>query len=227
MEPMTYKDKCQAGDYAILVPGLLSPSFILKSIGSDLNAKGLKTLIFNYTTIGNTIQFLSAKLKEFIQTSCQAPNVKIHLIGHSLGAIIIRDYLANNIPDNLGRVIMIAPPNKGSIWCNYLLKFKLIRLFFKPLLTQLKQDKESYVNKISKEINYQLGIIAGKSAMKILKLFMSEESDGLVSVDSTKLENASEFIIMNLGHLEIILSKKTLYQIDKFLFTGHFDHHHC
>src|SRR5205823_12713347 len=39
---------------------------------------------------------------------------KVHYVGYSLGALLIRAYLQQTRPPNLGRAVMIGPPNHGS-----------------------------------------------------------------------------------------------------------------
>ena len=42
------------------------------------------------------------------------PGKRIHLVAHSMGALVVREYLARGKPERLGRVVLLAAPNQGS-----------------------------------------------------------------------------------------------------------------
>ncbi len=69
----------------------------------------------------------------------------IHVVTHSLGGIILRQALTLGVPAKLGRVVMLAPPNRGSAWARRMGPW-LGRLV--PALPQLSDAPGSLVNRL-------------------------------------------------------------------------------
>lgn len=146
---------------------------------------------------------------------------KIHLVGYSMGGLIIRSFLANNTVPKLGRCLFIATPNKGT---------KLADLgdkFFKPLVQiykPLKSLKTSTIV-IGKPLNIpcpDIGVIAGNKNKHLLGLFLDGENDGRVEVESAKHGDMIDIVIKPYGHKEIHHKAEIAELVDVFLRTGSF-----
>ena len=89
---------------------------------------------------------------------------RIHCVTHSLGGIVIRQYLQNQqLPDG-SRVVMLAPPNQGSELTDWMKDMALYKWTTGPAGQQLGTDPESLPSRL-KPVNLPVGIIAGgKSA---------------------------------------------------------------
>ena len=68
---------------------------------------------------------------------------KIHFVTHSLGGIIVRQYCHRNRPENMGRTVMLGPPNQGSELADYFRQLKLYRFLNGPAGLELGTDPES------------------------------------------------------------------------------------
>ncbi|KUO63115.1 MAG: hypothetical protein APF84_11350 [Gracilibacter sp. BRH_c7a] len=147
---------------------------------------------------------------------------KIHFVGHSMGGLIIRNYLANNSLPGLGRCVFISCPSKGSSLAD-----KFCKLF--PFITKiLKSLNDLRVNALEipnpkNTTNLEIGVIAGNKSNLLLGVFLKKENDGRVEVDSTKIETMTDFIIKPYGHKEIHYQPDTASLVDDFLLTGKFN----
>ncbi|GEK55465.1 hypothetical protein PES01_23100 [Pseudoalteromonas espejiana] len=154
----------------------------------QLKNANYKVCSLNYDSIGESVEDVLAQTTTQIN-ACISNASKIHFVGHSLGGLVIRAYLQNNVTvlnnNTLGKVVLIGTPNKGSELANHLKGSWLMRLgggISQSLIT----GSNSLGNKIS-ELSLNLGVIAGNKASSLTQDYFNSENDGLVSVESTKL----------------------------------------
>ena len=66
---------------------------------------------------------------------------RLHIVTHSMGGLVARVLLAQRRPDNLGRVVMLGPPNGGSEITDALHRFAAYRRFFGPAGAELGTER--------------------------------------------------------------------------------------
>jgi len=159
---------------------------------------------------------------------------RVHFVTHSLGGIIARLWLREcGAPANMGRVVMIAPPNQGSeVPDHFRGGGKALRSFFEFVASanasRLGTDDESAPRKLSREefpAGVELGVIAGNRPLNPLFLpWFTGENDGTVSVASTRLAGMRDHIVMPHSHTGIIQRRAVAEQALRFLREGNFKH---
>src|ERR1017187_9719292 len=96
----------------ILVHGLLNKPFVMNGIAKVLRNEGYPVYNWGYPSTAKTIEEDAASLDQYLNGLKK--NRKIHFVGYSQGAIVIRYMVAHYRIPNKGRFVMIGPPNHGS-----------------------------------------------------------------------------------------------------------------
>lgn len=149
---------------------------------------------------------------------------KIDFVTHSMGGILVRSYLArHNVPD-LGRVVMLAPPNQGSEVVDKLGRLALFKWVNGPAGNELGTGKDSLPNQLG-PATFPLGIIAGDRSINWIcsAFFIPGPDDGRVSVKRAKLAGMSDFIVVHAPHPLITRNSKAIQQTIAFLRNGKFN----
>jgi triacylglycerol lipase len=161
-------------------------------------------------------------LYEKIATYCNDPSRKVHFVTHSLGGILVRAYVKTYPPVNLGRVVMLAPPNRGSELVDIFREHWWFRKFFGPIRHQLGTDSNSVPNTLG-PVNFELGVITGNRSINLIgSSLIPAPNDGTVSVERTQVEGMRAFLVVPYGHTFIMMRRVVAAQTVQFLRTGHF-----
>ena len=209
-------------DYIIMVHGLGRSKFSMLEPAIFFRNKGYKVINFEYPSTEYEVQILAERYLQDAINKCKDDSKRIHFLTHSLGGILVRYYLNKYELDNLGRVVMLSPPNKGSELVDVIGDLPTVVWRSGPAIKQLKTDKDSLINELG-PVEYETGIITGNRSYSILgSIIISGEDDGKVSVNSAKVENMKDFLIVNRTHTFIMNSDIVLNQAYNFIKYGKF-----
>lgn len=147
---------------------------------------------------------------------------RIHFVTHSMGGIILRDYLTRHTVTNLGRVVMLAPPNHGSELADRLRQSALGRWILGPAGCQLGAGASELPATLG-PARFPLGVIAadGPAHRWFFRVFTGP-NDGKVSVQSARLEGMADFLVVPGNHTWIMWRRDTARQVLAFLQPGRF-----
>ncbi|NLD37230.1 MAG: alpha/beta hydrolase [Desulfatiglans sp.] len=216
IQSYVFSDEC-----VILLHGLARSSSSFNRMESALKEKGYFTVNYNYPSRKYGIEKLAKESIDNALVRCPE-NSKIHFVTHSLGGILVRQYLSTGKIKNLGRVVMLGPPNKGSQVVDKLKKVPGFVWFNGPAVKELGTDSMSIPASLGPS-NIYVGIIAGtKSINPILSSMLPDPDDGKVSVDNTKLAGMTDHITLPVAHPFLMKNDEVIREVICFLQNGKF-----
>ncbi len=212
-----------AGDYVILLHGLGRSTWSMKGLEWVLEKQNYRVINVAYPSTRLSVQDAANRwLGEILSERITDHTVKIHFVTHSLGGIVLRQYLSNHQIENLGRVVMLAPPNQGSELADRLKGNWFYRFLTGPSGQQLGTDASSLPKQLG-PASFELGIIAGdRSLNPLFSAWIPGPDDGKVSVRSTKMEGMRDFLVVHHSHTWMSWSKVVNRAVVEFLNTGSF-----
>ena len=211
------------GDYVILVHGLARTWRSMKTPQRFFAQQGYQVINLNYPSTKYPLETLSQDfLRPVIHERCADRTKKIHFVTHSMGGILVRYYLHTETPENLGRVVMLAPPNQGSEVVDWERHWWIFRRILGPAGQQLGTDATGLPLRLG-PVNFELGIIAGDRSIEPLhSLFIQGPHDGKVAVERTKVAGMQDFLVLHHTHTFMMQKRDVLQQTEHFLRTGSF-----
>lgn len=192
-------------ELVVLVHGMGRTPISMLPLELHLEDVGYRVMNFGYSSYGPDVSTIGQNLAAALAEELSArPATRVHFVGHSLGNIIVRWTLAYQPPEaELGRFLMLAPPNRGSSAADRMAPF------VGWLLTPIRELRttESTVRALPPLDGIDFAIVAGKD-------------DGKVSVAETCLQGASDHVVVPSAHTFIMLPPSIHLLIDHFLATG-------
>lgn len=201
----------------VLLHGLARTPRAMLALSLAARRRGYRVLNWHYRSAFGTIsEHAEAFAREVVPRIAEAP--RVHFVTHSLGGIVVRQFLAAHTLQNLGRVVMLAPPNRGSEVADMLQHSKLLSRCVLPL-RELGTDALQLP-----EPTYPVGVIAGsRSHIPLFSKWMDHvPNDGVVAVERTKLDGMTDFIVLPRTHTGLPWSPDAIAQVFGFLATGAF-----
>lgn len=214
------------GRAIIILHGLAATRWTMRLLAEHLEDEGLYTIV--NVEYPSTRQPMAEHAKALARVVEGLPEVQqLNFVGHSMGNIVIRHYLADmqkkygRQDPRLGRVVMIAPPNHGSLtatrWSD--------NSAFKAVLGRPARQLGAEWSWLESDLiapPCQFGIIAGGRGKGGFSPFLPGDDDGRIRVETTKLAGARDFVLVRNIHEFIGNDPRTFDFVLKFLNEGHF-----
>jgi len=207
----------------ILIHGLARTSRCMNKAASILEKYGYAIININYPSRKKPInQIVKENILPIIK-NCESNNYKqIHFLTHSMGGILLRYYLSLHSIQNLGKTVMLAPPNQGSEIVDKLGHLSIFSLLNGPAGQELGTHKNNIPKRLG-AIHFETGIITGnKTINPLLSMLIPGTNDGKVSINNTKIRGMRDFLVVPYPHPIIMQQTSIIHQTIFFTQNGGF-----
>jgi triacylglycerol lipase len=212
-----------AAEGVILLHGLGRTDRSMAKLAAALEKEAYAVMNVDYPSRTATVERLAEiAIGSALRDRRMAGVSRIHFITHSMGAILVRHYLATRTVDRLGRVVMLGPPNQGSEVVDRFGDTAMFGRMTGPGGRQLGTSPNSVPNRLG-PVNFELGIIAGDRSINwINSAVIDGPDDGKVSVERTKVAGMKEHIVIHASHPFLMRNDLAIRNALAFLRTGSF-----
>lgn len=192
-------------------------SWVMRPLAKRLEQQGFATVCFGYYSVWQSVSAHGDRLASWLDKRYDQSE-ELYLVGHSLGGLVIRDFL-HRYPDwQVPRVVTIGTPHNGSLSAERL----------KPLAPSFMG--RAYTLGLDGQVppiraGVALGSIAGSVSAGLGKLILPNNAmpnDGTVFVHETQVANACDHIIVSASHTGMIFDPQVARQVGHFLREGSF-----
>ena len=213
-----------AEECVVLLHGLFRSSNSMDKMESYLSDNGYSTFNISYESTKHSIEKLSeSSISEALSLTKNSGCKTVHIVTHSMGGILVRDYLSDHTLENLGRVVMLGPPNQGSEVVDEIGHWKLFEWLNGPAGLELGTDSLSLPNQLG-EVDFELGIIAGDRSINWINSIMIDgPDDGKVSVERSKVKGMTDHLVIHTTHTFMMRNNEVMEQTLHFLQESRFN----
>jgi pimeloyl-ACP methyl ester carboxylesterase len=207
----------------ILFHGIARTSRSLGKLDRALRQAGFATLNLDYPSRRKPLDLLAEHVHPAVADFAGRRQQPIHFVGHSMGGLLARVYLARHRPAQLGRVVMLGTPNGGSEVADLLQGLSLYRSFYGPAGLQLTTHLDDVLRSLP-ALDYAVGVVAGNSSIDPISslLVLPRPNDGRVSVRSSRLDGMADHITIKASHHGLLRHRLAIDQTIAFLREGRF-----
>lgn len=210
-----------AQDTVVLLHGLARSPESMNRMDEALQSAGYHTLNLGYDSRHHDIETLAEDLRRRIESGTKDA-AAVHFVTHSLGGILVRQIQASKPLPNLGRVVMLSPPNQGSEVVDRIGDWWLFKKINGPAGQQLGTAADSFVNQLP-PIDFDCGVIIGDRSINWINSGMIPgKDDGKVSVERAQEEGVEAFKVVHATHPMIMKKKAVIGEVIHFLDNGSF-----
>ncbi|MBI9075071.1 MAG: alpha/beta fold hydrolase [Desulfatibacillum sp.] len=211
-----------AGEVVVLLHGLARGKGSMKPLEKSLSCQGFEVVNIGYPSRKFSIEELAKNVSDQLDALSVWNAPKVHFVTHSMGGIVVRAMFAQSHPKNLGRVVMLCPPNQGSEVVDQLGGNPLFAALNGPAGRQLGTGPDSLPNRLG-PVDYEVGVLAGTLSINpLFSKWLIGADDGKVAVERAKVDGMADFMVLPYSHTFFMKKGRVKARVVSFLRTGQF-----
>lgn len=223
--PVHAGDSDGGSDCVVLLHGMARTERAMRPLAGYLREHGYTVVNEGYPSRQHPIETLAPMAIDTALAACEREGRtgNVHFVTHSLGGILVRYYVEQQPLPQLGRVVMLAPPNQGSAAADKWRGIPGFDWLNGPAGRQLGKGKNSVPLSLG-PATFEVGIIAGDRTIDpITSAMLENPDDGRVSVTDTHLEGMQDFRQVHATHAFMMRNREVMQLTLNFLRHGKFD----
>lgn len=206
-----------------LIHGFAGLGVEMLKVERALLKEGFDTEIYTYPSLSEDIDTVSQHL--YLHILKENPDT-ISFVTHSMGALVARSVYrwidtTRHFP-YIHRMVMIAPPNKGTPVADFFVESRIARFLGGPNVENLTTDPVFGASRYPIP-DCEVGILLGVGGNRRgYNLFLEENNDGLILPEDAKLGNEEDLAFVKASHLQILFKRRAISLVNSFLRKGRF-----
>ncbi|MBA3848507.1 MAG: hypothetical protein C0502_00745 [Opitutus sp.] len=208
----------------VLLHGVALSGWVMRPLARALGRAGYRVVNLGYPSrTMPAAQIADRWLPDALRAHAVARAPRLHFVVHSLGSLVMRLHLRRRRPANLGRVVMLGPPNHGSAAADHASRNGFLRWLMGVNLGPLGTGAGSLAAQLG-PADFEVGIIAGTGRLNPLfnGVLAGHRHDGVVTLESARLEGMGDFLVVPHSHTAMLWRSGVIAQVLAFLRDGRF-----
>lgn len=206
-----------ANEHVVLIHGLWMHGAVMKWMARRIERAGYVVHCYSYPSVRMSLAENARRLAAFCQTLGAR---SLHLVGHSLGGLLIARMLDEPHRLDIGRVVLMGAPFVDSFAARRLSRVRMgcaaVGASVGEWLRGARPESLA---------RYDIGVIAGNRGVGLGVMMapdLPSPHDGTISVSETQVPGARDHIVLAVSHTQMIISNRVVRQVCEFLRRGRF-----
>jgi hypothetical protein len=207
-----------SAETVLFVHGLYMTGLELGLLRRRVSQAGFETQQFHYHTVLESVAENARKLADYI---ARLDAESVHLVGHSLGGMVILRMFEIGVVIPSGRVVLLGSPVRGSVAARSMTQKNWGWLLGQSGPDGLAEEHNPVWNQ-SRELGVLIG--TGGTGFGLPRPELTGVHDGVVTAEETRLPGATDQIALDVHHTSMLFRPEVAEQVIQFLKTGKFEH---